>query len=130
MKQIYEASRRWDYWTDSLMDRAKAFGDDPKECWEDAVESLDNMAKMNGEDIEEYALEVIEFLNKLGVNDRRVLAKAVLDWAFMMRYMGGGKGKRDDSYKQFMTGDVLGEDGLQKLADYYWEDAESGFEVL
>ena len=129
-KEIYNASRRWDYWTDSLMERAKAFGDDPKACWEDAVESLNHLAEWGGEDIEEYAIEVIEFLNKLGVNDRRTLAKAILDWAFMMRFMGKGKGQRDDSYKEFLDGDVLGEKGLKELADYYWEDAESGFEVL
>ena len=129
-KEVYDASRRWDYWTDSLMEIAKSFGDDPKTAWKDAVSGVERLAKRAGEDPEELSVEVIELLSRLGVNDRKLLAKATLDWAFMMRYMGKGKDERDDSYKEFLNDGVLGNDGLRELSDYYWEDVESGEQVL
>ena len=129
-REVYNASRRWDYWTDSLMECCEGYDADAKECWEDAVSSIERAVNRSGEDIEDFAIEVIETLSKLGVNDRRTLAKATLDWAFMTRFKGAGKGQRDDSYKQFMNGDKLGEDGLRELADYYWEDCDSGYPVL
>lgn len=101
-----------------------------KECWEYAVSHIEKAIARSGEDIEDYAIEVIQTLSKLGVNDRRTLAKATLDWAFMTRFKGRGKDKRSDTYKQFMDGETLGEDGLRELADFYWEDCESGYPVL
>ena len=129
-RAVYNASRRWDYWTDSLMGNCEGYGIDGNECWKDAVNRIERAVTSGGENIEDYAVEVIETLSKLGVNDRRMLAKATLDWAFMTRFRGNGKGSRNEAYKQCISCDTIGEDGLRELADFYWDDCETGYPVL
>lgn len=124
-KALYDATRQWDYWTESLI--PDIWGGSQKDDWKEAIRGMESAAKYLGKDIEDVSVDTIMKLNELGVKSKRSLARAILDYAFMTNFILNMSGEIDDSYKEFMTDGVLTEEGLGELGEHYGLDSEGGF---